>query len=63
MALVAVCDCWDAMTETRPYRTTMSFAEAVDEMRSGAGRQWSRVLVDWLLQAVSAEMHGRTEAG
>ncbi len=63
VALVAVCDCWDAMTETRPYRMTMSYDEAVEEMRSGSGRQWSRVLVDWLLQEVSVEMHGRTEAG
>jgi len=63
VALVAVCDCWDAMTETRPYRSIMSFAEAVDEMRTGAGRQWSRVLVDWLLQSVSVEMHGLSDAG
>jgi HD-GYP domain-containing protein (c-di-GMP phosphodiesterase class II) len=41
----------------------MSFDEAVEEMRSGAGRQWSRVLVDWLLQEVSVEVHGRAEAG
>jgi len=63
VALVAVCDCWDAMTETRPYRTTLSLEAAVDEMRAGSGRQWSRVLVDWLLQAVAVELQGHAEAG
>jgi HD-GYP domain-containing protein (c-di-GMP phosphodiesterase class II) len=53
VALVAVCDCWDAITEPRPYRTMRAFDEAVDEMRAGAGRQWSRVLVEWLIDTVS----------
>ena len=63
VALVAVCDCWDAMTEARPYRTIMSYDDAAEEMRSGAGRQWSRVLVDWLLDVVSADLGGHAEAG
>jgi len=63
VALVAVCDCWDAITEPRPYRTTLPFDEAVDEMRRGAGRQWSRVLVDWLLETVALEHRGRAQAG
>jgi len=53
VALVAVCDCWDAITEPRPYRTVRPFDEAVEEMESGAGRQWSRVLVQWLIDTVS----------
>ena len=55
VALVGVCDCWDALTEPRPYRTTYSYEGAVDEMQKGAGRQWSRVLVDWLLETVAAQ--------
>jgi HD-GYP domain-containing protein (c-di-GMP phosphodiesterase class II) len=51
--LVAVCDCWDAITEPRPYRTVHAFDDAVAEMRQGAGRQWSRVLVEWLIDTVS----------
>jgi HD-GYP domain-containing protein (c-di-GMP phosphodiesterase class II) len=62
VALVAVCDCWDAMTEPRPYRETMSVAEAADEMQRGAGRQWSRVLVDWLLETVAMQ-RGHAAAG
>jgi HD-GYP domain-containing protein (c-di-GMP phosphodiesterase class II) len=62
IALVAVCDCWDAITEPRPYRTPCSFEDAIGEMESGAGRQWSRVLVDWLLETVMAEVEGQARA-
>jgi HD-GYP domain-containing protein (c-di-GMP phosphodiesterase class II) len=61
VALVAVCDCWDAMTEPRPYRETLSIAEATEEMQRGAGRQWSRVLVDWLLDTVAMQSRGRAQ--
>jgi HD-GYP domain-containing protein (c-di-GMP phosphodiesterase class II) len=63
VALVAVCDCWDALTEPRPYRETLSPADAADEMQRGAGRQWSRVLVDWLLETVSMQSRGHAQAG
>jgi HD-GYP domain-containing protein (c-di-GMP phosphodiesterase class II) len=63
VALVAVCDCWDALTEPRPYRTVCSFDEAADEMQRGAGRQWSRVLVDWLLDTVAVQPRGHAQAG
>jgi HD-GYP domain-containing protein (c-di-GMP phosphodiesterase class II) len=52
VALVGVCDAWDALTETRPYREPLSHEEAATEMRKYAGRQWSRALVDWTLDAV-----------
>jgi HD-GYP domain-containing protein (c-di-GMP phosphodiesterase class II) len=63
VALVAVCDCWDAITEPRPYRTPRSYADAMTEMQEGAGRQWSRVLVDWLLETAMAECEGQAQAG
>jgi HD-GYP domain-containing protein (c-di-GMP phosphodiesterase class II) len=62
VALVAVCDCWDAITEPRPYRQVRPFDEAVAEMESGAGRQWSRALVQWLIDAVSRPAVGSGEA-
>ena len=62
IALVAVCDCWDAITEPRPYRSVFSFEDALTEMEKGAGRQWSRVLVSWLLETVS-ERQGQARAG
>jgi HD-GYP domain-containing protein (c-di-GMP phosphodiesterase class II) len=62
VALVAVCDCWDAMTEPRPYRETLSVEDATDEMQRNAGRQWSRVLVDWLLETVASQARGHARA-
>lgn len=63
VALVAVCDCWDAITEPRPYRAPCSFEDAMGEMQAGAGRQWSRVLVNWLLETVLSECEGHAQAG
>jgi putative nucleotidyltransferase with HDIG domain len=56
VALVAVCDAWDALTEERPYREAMTIDEAAAEMRSNAGRQWSRALVEWTLDCVDAPL-------
>ena len=56
VALVAVCDAWDALTEARPYREALSYREAVAEMRTHAGRQWSRALVEWTLECVDAPL-------
>jgi putative nucleotidyltransferase with HDIG domain len=53
VAIVGVCDAWDALTQDRPYRAAMSTDVAAAEMRSHAGRQWSRSLVEWLLECVS----------
>jgi len=53
VALVAVCDAWDAMTEPRPYREPLSTAEAIAEMHRNAGRQWSKALVNWTLDCLA----------
>jgi len=63
IALVAVCDCWDAISEPRPYRSPCSIDDAMAEMQKGAGRQWSRVLVDWLLETAMAQSQGQAQAG
>jgi HD-GYP domain-containing protein (c-di-GMP phosphodiesterase class II) len=63
VALVTVCDCYDAITEPRPYRAPCSPDEAAEEMRKGAGRQWSRVIVDWLLETVEAHSVDQAQAG
>ena len=63
ISLVAVCDCWDAITEPRPYRSACSLEDAVTEMERGAGRQWSRVLVNWLLETVMSDCEGQARAG
>ena len=38
--IFAIADCFDAMTSDRPYRAALSFAEAFDEIRRGAGTQF-----------------------
>ncbi len=43
--IIAVCDAFDAMTTTRPYRTAMSASEALAELRSCAGRQFDGQVV------------------
>ena len=59
VALVAVCDCWDAMTEPRPYRDTLSLdGRRRRDAAAAPGRQWSRVLVDWLLETVAMQSRG-----
>jgi HD-GYP domain-containing protein (c-di-GMP phosphodiesterase class II) len=62
VALVGVCDAWDALTETRPYRDPLPLDQAAEEMLRNAGRQWSRALVNWLLECVDAGT-GAREAG
>jgi diguanylate cyclase (GGDEF)-like protein len=38
--VILVCDAYDAMTSTRPYRRAMSQADALSELRRCAGRQF-----------------------
>jgi HD-GYP domain-containing protein (c-di-GMP phosphodiesterase class II) len=54
VALVGVCDAWDALTEPRPYRDPLGFDDAAAEMGRHTGHQWSRALVTWLLECAGA---------
>lgn len=38
--VIAVCDAYDAMTSTRPYRSAITKADAMDELRRCAGHQF-----------------------
>ena len=44
--ITAVCDAWDAMTSTRCYRDALPAAQALEQLRQGAGSQWDAELVD-----------------
>jgi two-component system cell cycle response regulator len=44
--LIAVCDAFVAMTESRPWRRTLSFEEAASELRRCAGAQFDPELVN-----------------
>ncbi|MFL5780847.1 MAG: HD-GYP domain-containing protein [Thermoleophilaceae bacterium] len=38
--IIAICDAYDAMTSTRPYRAAMSSEVALDELRRCSGTQF-----------------------
>ncbi|MDP2949562.1 MAG: HD domain-containing phosphohydrolase, partial [Chloroflexota bacterium] len=61
--IVAVADAYDAMTSHRPYRAAMSHAQAVRELRRGAGSQWDPELVPIFLKALRSGpgRNGRTQ--
>jgi HD-GYP domain-containing protein (c-di-GMP phosphodiesterase class II) len=44
--IITICDAYDAMTNERPYRPARSAAEALDELRLGAGVRYDPCLVD-----------------
>jgi putative two-component system response regulator len=47
--IVAVCDGFDALTSTRPYRRGRTVGEAVAVLRAGGGAQWDPDLVQTLI--------------
>jgi response regulator RpfG family c-di-GMP phosphodiesterase len=47
--LVAVPDCFDALTTSRAYRAALPAADALDILRAGAGTQFDRICVEAFL--------------
>jgi putative nucleotidyltransferase with HDIG domain len=47
--VISVCDAYDAMVSDRPYRAAMSSAEALAELRAGAGSQFDPNVVEALV--------------
>jgi HD-GYP domain-containing protein (c-di-GMP phosphodiesterase class II) len=54
VAIVSVTDAWDAMTNTRQYRTGMDVTAAELLLRTGAGSQWHPRAVELVLAEVAA---------
>lgn len=59
--IVAVMDAYDAMTTDRPYRSAMSFDEAIAILRDGGGSQWDPKIVDIFLGMLMARPELRGE--
>ena len=57
--IIGVCDAYDAMTSTRPYRTALEPEEALAELENGSGTQFDPTIV----RVVTALVRDRLEAG
>lgn len=47
--IISVCDSWDAMTCSRPYRTALERSQAEQILREGEGSQWDTQAAELLL--------------
>jgi PAS domain S-box-containing protein/putative nucleotidyltransferase with HDIG domain len=54
--IVAVADVFDALTHERPYKTAWSVDRAIEELKSGAGRQFDPRVVSAFLETRSGEI-------
>jgi diguanylate cyclase (GGDEF)-like protein len=52
--IILACDAYHAMLTDRPYRAAMSPAEAMAELRGGAGRQFDPEVIEALLDLLGA---------
>ena len=51
--IVSIVDAYQAMTSSRPYRSALSFEEAVKRLRDGKEKQWEPDLVELFIKIVS----------
>jgi HD-GYP domain-containing protein (c-di-GMP phosphodiesterase class II) len=58
--IVAVCDAFHAMTSPRPYRSQLSPAAALEELRRFAGSQFDPRVVEALCSVLDASPAGKT---
>jgi diguanylate cyclase (GGDEF)-like protein len=55
--IVAVCDAFDAMTTSRPYRDAMSVEDALAEIRACAGSQFDSTVVEAFCEEIASLPH------
>jgi two-component system, cell cycle response regulator len=54
--IITICDAYDAMTNPRPYRPARPAADALADLRAGAGVRYDPRLVDVFMQVVGARI-------
>jgi two-component system cell cycle response regulator len=54
--IITICDAYDAMTHPRPYRPARPVADALAELRAGAGVRYDPCLVDVFLGVVRSSV-------
>jgi len=55
--IIAVCDAFDAMTTSRPYRDAMSVDDAIAEIRACAGTQFDPTVVEAFCEEIASLPH------
>lgn len=63
VAIISVCDTWDALRSDRAYRAARSVGEARQVLEQGRGTQWHPQAVDWLLSEVEEARPPRDSDG
>src|SRR5207247_9592120 len=53
--MIAIADAFDVMTSHRPYITTHTLAQALEELRRCAGTQFDPILVDRFCSCLEAD--------
>jgi putative nucleotidyltransferase with HDIG domain len=53
--IIAVADAFDAMTSDRQYRLRLSLEEAIDQLKTGAGTQFDKGVVETFLELIKQE--------
>jgi diguanylate cyclase (GGDEF)-like protein len=60
--IIFACDAFDAMTSKRPYKSPISAADAISELRLGAGSQFDPVVIEGICAEVEHRRALRTAA-
>jgi HD-GYP domain-containing protein (c-di-GMP phosphodiesterase class II) len=53
--IIAICDAYEAMVESRPYRDPVSPAEALAELRAHGGSQFDSRLVEMFVEVLESD--------
>lgn len=53
--ILAICDAYDAMTNDRPYRKSLSPQQAIEEIQRNVGRQFDSSLVKAFIQVLTSK--------